>query len=132
MRLIETAGVTLDVCVPCRGVWFDRGELGLIIYNHRNELQRRINAEGQDVALRERSDLTPLDFVPDLAGVSELAAGAGKVAVNFTSTTVDGGAGEVVWSAGKLAASAGVAVVEGASGAVDAVVDVVAGIFSGL
>jgi Zn-finger nucleic acid-binding protein len=132
MRLVETAGVTLDVCVPCRGVWFDRGELGLIIYNHRNELQRRIKAEGQDVALRERSGLTPFDFVPDLTSVGDLAAGAGKVAVNFTSTAVDGGAGEVVSSAGKFAASAGDAVAEGASVAVEAVVDVVAGIFSGL
>jgi hypothetical protein len=118
--------------VPCRGVWFDRGELGLIIYNHGKNLQRRIDAEGGDVALRGSSGLTPYHFTPDLLAVGDLAAGAGNAAVKVTSSVVEGGGVEVVAVAGKLAVSAGEAVAEGASVAVEAVVDVVAGIFSGL
>jgi hypothetical protein len=56
------------------------------------------------------------------------STGPGKV----TSSAVEGGGVEVVALAGKLAVSAGEAPAEGASVAVEAVVDVVAGIFSGL
>jgi Zn-finger nucleic acid-binding protein len=132
MRLIEIASVTLDVCVPCRGVWFDRGELGLIIYDYGRKLQRRVDAEGGEVTLRERAGLGPLDFVPDVTGVGDLAAGAGNAVVEVTSSIVDGGGVEVIEAAGEIAVSAGDAVADGASVAVEAVVEVVAGIFSGL
>jgi Zn-finger nucleic acid-binding protein len=132
MRLVEVAGVTLDVCVPCRGVWFDRGELGLIIYNHGTKLRGRIDAARHELALRGGAGVTPFDFVPDALPIGDLAAGAGEVALEVTSSVVEVGGVEVVAVAGRLAVAAGEVVADGASVAVDAVVDVVAGIFSGI
>jgi Zn-finger nucleic acid-binding protein len=132
MRLVEIAGVTLDVCLSCRGVWFDRGELGLVVRNHGKRLRSRIDAERGVGATQPNLGLTPLDVAPDVLGNADLAAAAGEAGLELTSRAVGAGGMEVVAVAGELAVSAGEAVAEGASVAVEAVVDVVAGIFSGL
>lgn len=132
MRLVEVEGVTLDVCVPCRGVWFDRGELGLVIYSHGEKLRRRIDAERGETSLRRELGVNALDAVPSAIDAVDLAHVSGRAAVEVTTTVVEGGSVDLVAGAGNLAVSAGEAVAEGASVAVEAVVEVVAGIFSGV
>jgi hypothetical protein len=115
MELMEVAGVTIDVCRPCRMVWFDRGELGLLTRRHSATLQGRLNGwqssgVGSEIGNAMVCDVDPLpaavegaqavgdvaiQAVGELAGshVVELAAEAGEGAVELTA-----GAIEVVFS----------------------------------
>lgn len=122
MQVLEIAGVALDVCRPCRMVWFDRGELGLLVKKHAGALQRGLfPASGRGFpALAGDVVMTCPDIVPlGLHG----AHAAAEVAVEATSAVSASGVVEVVASAGEGAVEVSGAVIE-------VVVDIVSGIFS--
>jgi hypothetical protein len=122
MQVLEVAGVALDVCRPCRMVWFDRGELGLLVKRHSAALQRGLfPAAGPGFpALVGDVVLANPDVVPlGLHGAHAVA----EVAIGAVSELSASGAVEVVAAAGEGAAEVGGAVI-------DVVVGIVGGIFS--
>jgi Zn-finger nucleic acid-binding protein len=121
MEVLEVAGVALDVCRTCRVVWFDRGELGLLVRRHASALQRGL-------AQRPRSGVTAhlshgLLYHPEALQVGfELARASAEVATRVIS---EGGASAVV----DVAASAGESAIELGAGAIDLIAGVLGDLF---
>lgn len=119
MQVIEVAGVSLDVCRPCRMVWFDRGELGLLTRRHSAELQRSLHPApaGFQVGV--------IDVAQNAdAGVlaAELAGRSGEVALRTMSEVSASSAMEVVTAAGEGA-------IDVTAGVLDVLVSVLGDIF---
>ena len=136
--MLHVSGVSLDVCWPCRTVWFDRGELGLLVKRHAGELKQRLSsppALGLAVGAGTLDSSTATDdalavaaeviMTPDgVVMTAELA----RAAVHGVATIAES-APELTAAAGEVALSAGEAAVEASSAAVDVLLSVVAGIF---
>jgi len=111
------AGLQLDLCRDCKGVWFDHTELAAIWNTqldaaaHRNHLGSAGVGAGGDAAF---TLLHVLAWSPDLALGAGYAAGA---AIQ--------GAGGLISSAPEVVAAAG----EAAAGLFETIVDIIAGIF---
>jgi hypothetical protein len=116
MQVIEVAGVSLDVCRPCRMVWFDRGELGLLTRRHSAELQRNLHS-----APAGFPTVTAIDAVAQTADgiplAAELAARSAEVTVRAMSEVSASNAVEVVAAVGEGAT-------ELAAGTIDALISV--------
>jgi Zn-finger nucleic acid-binding protein len=149
MTVVGVEGVAIDVCKPCRSVWFDRGELGLIARAHADELYRRVNERAvpapqgrPHTGLSDGSfgggaidTIDALQFAPDTVWlVAQGAHAAGDLALRGVelAATQAGAATELVAAAGKGALEAGAAGAELASGTAEALLDVLAGLFDGL
>lgn len=120
MELVEVAGVALDVCRPCRMVWFDRGELGLLTKRHSAELQSCLtNQRGSGVACELMgAALESPDAVLLGAELARVSANAAASAVTDVSAS---GVVEVTAAAG-----------EGAAELAGAAIDVLLSVFDGL
>jgi hypothetical protein len=116
MQVIEIAGVSLDVCRPCRMVWFDRGELGLLTRRHSAELQRNLHPAPAGFPA-----VTVIDAVAQTADgiplAAELAARSAEVTVRAMSEVSASNTVEVVAAVGEGA-------IELAAGTIDALISV--------
>lgn len=120
MEMLEIAGVGLDVCRTCRLVWFDRGELGLLLKRHAGALQQRLTHRPRSALAQVGSSF--LQHPDALSGGFDLA----RVGVEVASRVVsEGGASAVV----EVAASAGEAAVELSAGALDVLAGILSDIF---
>jgi Zn-finger nucleic acid-binding protein len=121
MQVIEVAGVSLDVCRPCRMVWFDRGELGLLTRRHSAELQRNLHPDPAGFPT-----VTVIDVVAQSSDgivlAAELAAHGADVAVRAVSDVSASKTVEVVAAVGEGAT-------ELAAGAIDMLVSVLGDVF---
>lgn len=121
MQVIEVAGVSLDVCRPCRMVWFDRGELGLLTRRHAAELQQSLipARQGEFPTLVAEG----LAYHSDAAlATGQLAHGCADVVIGAVSEVSASGAIEVV-------AVAGDGATELAAGAIEVLASILSDIF---
>jgi hypothetical protein len=121
MQLLEVQGVTLDVCRPCRMVWFDRGELGLLLRRHSIELQSSLEdrpSSSLGAGLAEAALSSP-DLIPLAAQVSQAS---GKLAVEALSGESSARVVEVLATSGEAAA-------ELTTGAIEVVCSILGDIF---
>jgi Zn-finger nucleic acid-binding protein len=120
MELVEVAGVALDVCRPCRMVWFDRGELGLLTKRHSAELQSRLMNERRSGVASELMGAALQN--PDSVYLgAELARVSANAAVSAASQVSASGVVEVTAAAG-----------EGAAELAGAAIEVLLSVFDGL
>ncbi|GHF37218.1 TFIIB-type zinc ribbon-containing protein [Seohaeicola zhoushanensis] len=56
LKMTERAGVEIDYCPRCRGVWLDRGELDKIIDRAAAEVSNRPMAMPEPARHRDRDD----------------------------------------------------------------------------
>lgn len=122
MEVLEIGGVAIDVCRPCRMVWFDRGELGLLTRRHAASLQSGLTQRprsGFASALLDSGALAHADLLP--VGI-DVARHAGGFAIDAASHL----SGSAVV---ELAASAGEGAVELTSGAIEVLLGIVSDIF---
>jgi hypothetical protein len=119
MDVIEVAGVSVDVCRPCRMVWFDRGELGLLSRRHASALQAGLlpGASVQGSGL----DASVVDLVDAAPTVIETARIAGDATVRVVAESSSSGVVEIV-----------VAVGDGAAELTSGAIDVLSSILEGL
>lgn len=121
MEMLEVAGVALDVCRTCRLVWFDRGELGLLLRRHAGALQQGLTHRPRS-ALASHFGSSLLHHPDAFSGGFDLARVGGDIASRVVS---EGGASAVV----EVAASAGEAAVELSAGAIEVLVGILGDIF---
>jgi Zn-finger nucleic acid-binding protein len=122
LEVVEHAGMVLDACRHCRGIWFDRHELSLIWEHERSAAIDRLRRRGRLTPEAEHRSVALLEglwYVPDLAFYG---AYAGVEAVSSAAQAA-GSAPEVVEAA--LEASG-----EAAASVFEVVVAIVGGIFS--
>jgi Zn-finger nucleic acid-binding protein len=84
MAQLQITKITLDVCRPCRAVWFDRGELGIVVERHAAELRRhlespRVASQNSDATLQTALDVASLPV--DVIEVVDVAGAAGNTAL---------------------------------------------------
>jgi hypothetical protein len=121
MEMLEIAGVALDVCRTCRLVWFDRGELGLLLRRHAGALQQGLTHRPR-AGLASQVGRSVLHHPDALSGGFELA----RVGVEVTGHVVtEGGASAVV----EVATSAGEAAVELSAGALEVLAGILSDVF---
>lgn len=65
--MTERAGIEIDYCPQCRGVWLDRGELDKLIQGE-SEYQRRGNSSQNQADFGGDGDTGFLDTVFDIFG----------------------------------------------------------------
>ena len=120
MELVEVAGVALDVCQPCRMVWFDRGELGLLTRRHSEELQNRLMQERHSGLASEWAGAA-LQNPDSVVLAAELARVSANAATTVVSEVSVSGVVEVTAAAG-----------EGAAQLAGAAIEVLLSVFDGL
>lgn len=138
MAMIHVSGVTLDVCWPCRMVWFDRGELGLLVRRHARELGQRLSlpsalglAANAGAMVPSAAESDALAVVTDVMATTDnvmLSAELAEATVRGIAAVVES-APDLAATAGEAALSAGEVAVEASSVAVDVLLSIVAGIF---
>jgi Zn-finger nucleic acid-binding protein len=126
MERRQHAGLTLDVCAACKGVWFDHAELRSVWTLAIAELSRKRPGRGAE-ALAVGGDvlLESLFWAPGLtlhAGAA-LAHGVGSAASALGSVSVDGAA--------SAAMGAAEAVGGAAEGLFEMIMDIIGSIFDG-
>ena len=135
MTIVLVAGVTIDICKPCKAAWFDRGELGLVARAHAAELAKRFEAgnkrpaaetRGGDDSVADIADVVEVGTeLPDLAyGVARGAQAAGELAVDAVEGVPAG-----LEAAGNASAAAGQAAIDAASAAGDLAVETAEALF---
>ncbi len=136
MSIVEGVGVTVDLCRPCELVFFDRGECALVC-RAAGALRR---ARGPEDAGRGRDAGELLGVAchvgpgsGDVLFLGDVAQGAGELAVRAASSLAEAAAAVDLTSA---AAAAGGAALDAATtggelatGAAEAVLELLAGIF---
>jgi Zn-finger nucleic acid-binding protein len=132
--LVEShAGLRLDVCRECKGVWFDHHELESI---WKDSLDRSVRDRERrtGTAVAEAGDvagevlLHSLFFAPDLVFYGARAAGHAAAASAEVVANLPGAIG----AAPEVAAAAVEAAGEAASSVFEIIVNIIAGIFDGL
>lgn len=133
MRVESHAGLRLDVCRDCRGVWFDHHELGAVWgASFDQALQRRSLGRGGSVASAGEAGgavlLDTLFYAPELAfygvhAAGHAAAGAAEAAGRLP---------ELAGAAPEAAAAAFEAVGEASGSVFEVIVSVIGEIFEGL
>lgn len=127
------AGLRLDVCRDCKGVWFDHHELAEIWKESFDSSLRSRGREG-GAAVAVGGDvagevlLNSLFFAPDLLFYGAHAAGRAALASAEMAANLPGAIG----AAPELAVAAVEAAGEAASSVFEVVVNIIAGIFDGL
>jgi hypothetical protein len=126
MERRQHAGLTLDVCSSCKGVWFDHAELRSVWSLAIAELSRKQPGRGAE-ALAVGGDvlLESLFWAPGLtlnAGAA-LAHGVGSAASALGSVSVDGAA--------SAAMGAAEAVGGAAEGLFEMIMEIIGSIFDG-
>lgn len=127
------AGLRLDVCRECKGVWFDHHELESI---WKESFDRSLTARGgtAGTAVATAGDvagdvlLSSIFFAPDLVFYGARAAGQAAMASAELVANLPGAIG----AAPEVAAAAVEAAGEAAGSVFEAIVNIIAGIFDGL
>ncbi|MDH5676549.1 MAG: zf-TFIIB domain-containing protein [Myxococcales bacterium] len=137
MRMLEVVGVVIDLCHPCEIVFFDRGELAQITRDPialARALRPKEQRAGKNLAVDAASPAS-VDAVALVEPVELLAHGAdaaAEAALHASGAAAEGLASAnlaaVAETATEVAAGAG----EVAGAAAEMVLELVAGIFSGL
>src|SRR5690606_13964118 len=126
------AGLRLDVCRECRGVWFDHHELAEIWKeSFDSSIRRRGRKDGVGTAVATGADvagevlLNSLFFAPDLVFYGARAAGAAAGAAAEVVSNLPGAIG----AAPEVAAAAVEAAGEAAGSVFRVIVEIISGIF---
>ncbi len=133
MRVESHAGLRLDVCRGCRGVWFDHHELEAIwgaSFDHALQ-RRRLSAGGTLAAVGDGAGdvlLHTLFFSPDLLYYGVRGAGHAVAASAELVAHVPGALAAAPGAASTVFEVAG----EAAGAVFEAIVSIIAGIFDGL
>jgi len=137
MSIVEVVGVTVDLCRPCELTYFDRGEFALVC-RASGALRHALRPEGAGRGLDAGEVLGVACQVGpgpgDALFVGDVAQAAGEVAVRAASRMAEAAAVVDVTSAaaaaGGSALDAASAGSELATGAAEAVLELLAGVFS--
>lgn len=123
MAIVEVAGVSIDVCRPCRMVWFDRGELGLLARRHAAALSAGLVAGS--AAQQHGSSFSVVDGLDMADAAAGVAEGAHAVADVAISAVAEGSGTAVV----DVVVSVGEGAVEVTGAALEVLGDVLGSLF---
>lgn len=130
MSLVTVVGVTIDACYTCKLAFFDRGEFAQVCGN-----PVAFSRAMKPVGVSKSSAWDYVDVAPDAGGlVVHAAEAAGHVAVSAAEKAAgaigQADVGSAAEAAGGASINAAEVLAQGGEAAADAVLEVLAGVFS--